>query len=172
VVGTSMTNVALEAALGSDGIRLIRTDVGDRFIAREMEKGGWSLGGEPSGHVLFRAGSRPLVGDGLATALLLLGVMADRGALLGELVGDYRRAPQALLGIPVNGKPNLSSINGLQQATEEAESKLGTAGRVVIRYSGTEPLARVMVEGLDPVVVAAQAQALAAIVRREIGSHR
>jgi phosphoglucosamine mutase len=172
VVGTVMANVGLETVLTESGFRLLRTPVGDRHVGKAMVEGGFALGGEPSGHVLVRAGRRPLVGDGLVTALHVLRVLQDTGRRFSDLVGDLKPAPQALVNVRVVRKPRLLSLAPVRREVAEVERVLGSRGRVLLRYSGTEPKARVMVEGPD---AGAHAERIAEAVRAAIGntkSHR
>ena len=145
VVGTLMTNLALELALGRQGIGLKRTAVGDKYVLEEMLRSGLVLGGEPSGHIIFADLS--LAGDGLLTLLEILRLLSETQRPLGELVADFRPFPQLIRNVRVCEKPPLGSIAEVAQAIAECEGELGERGRVVVRYSGTEPLARVMVEG-------------------------
>jgi phosphoglucosamine mutase len=169
VVGTVMSNVGLERALRADGLELVRTDVGDRYVAHAMTTEGFALGGEPSGHVLVRSRRRPLIGDGLVTALLVLRVMTESRLALSHLARDLERAPQALVNVRVSRKPKLLGLRPVREATRETERVLGDRGRVLLRYSGTERLARVMVEGPD---APAHAERIAAAVRDAIGDER
>ncbi len=144
VVGTVMANLGLEVALKRAGIRLVRAAVGDRYVLEEMLRRGANLGGEQSGHIIFLDDSP--AGDGLLTALKVLTVMRERGVGLDELVADLKVFPQTLKNIRVREKPPLEKLPGVQKAIREAEAALGEKGRVVVRYSGTEKLLRVMVE--------------------------
>jgi phosphoglucosamine mutase len=168
VVGTVMTNVGLESAFRADGIRLVRTPVGDRHVAKAMQTEGFALGGEPSGHVLLRRGRRPLIGDGLATALLVLRVLRERDRTLGDMARDLERAPQVLINIRVRRKPDLLRLAPVRRAATEVETAMGDRGRILLRYSGTEPLARVMVEGPR---ARDHAEHIATAVRAAIGVH-
>jgi phosphoglucosamine mutase len=164
VVSTVMANYGLERHLAAHGIRLLRTKVGDRFVAEEMLRSGAVLGGEPSGHVLFFDASP--AGDGLLTTLRVLGVLAERGEPLSRAA--FEKFPQALLNVPVRRKPPLDEVPALERAVEAARRELGPDGRVLVRYSGTEPLCRVMVEGPDAGRVERLAAELAETVRREL----
>lgn len=164
VVSTVMANYGLERHLAAHGIRLLRTKVGDRFVAEEMLRSGAVLGGEPSGHVLFFDASP--AGDGLLTTLRVLGVLAERGEPLSRAA--FEKFPQALLNVPVRRKPPLEEVPALERAVEAARRELGPDGRVLVRYSGTEPLCRVMVEGPDAGRVERLAAELAETVRREL----
>ncbi|MEN8148418.1 MAG: phosphoglucosamine mutase [Planctomycetota bacterium] len=169
VAATVMSNLGLEQSLKSIGARLVRTPVGDRYVVEEMDRGGFSLGGEQSGHLIVRRGKR-MVGDGLETALHLLAARQRAGDPLSRLGGCFVRAPQRLINIPVRERPPLEELPEVSDAVRKAKEDLADEGRVVVRYSGTEPVARVMVEAIDPERMAAAAEGIAAIIRREIGS--
>ena len=145
VVATTMSNMGLEVALERSGIRMLRAPVGDKYVLEEMKNTGATLGGEQSGHIIFRDGDST-TGDGLLTALRVMEVMARSGRPLHELVGDLRVFPQAIKNVRVREKRPLDQIPGIAAAIESAEKELSGCGRVVVRYSGTEALARVMVE--------------------------
>jgi len=166
VVGTVMSNLGLERALESFGARLERVPVGDRHVARRMLEGDFVLGGESSGHVvLFGEGST--TGDGLYTALKVLDLAARQGRPLSTLA-VVRKFPQVLVNVPVPGRPVLETLPEVQEATRLVEERLGRV-RILLRYSGTQPLARVMVEGEDEEQVRWAAETLAAAVRRGVG---
>ena len=139
-----MTNLGLELALGRHGVGLKRTAVGDKYVLEEMLRSGINLGGEPSGHIIFSDIS--LAGDGLVTLLQVLHILAETGQRLGELVGGLKLFPQLIRNVRVREKPPLESIPGVSRAVEHCRKEMGERGRVVVRYSGTERLARVMVE--------------------------
>jgi phosphoglucosamine mutase len=143
VVSTVMANFGLERHLASHGISLKRTKVGDKFVAEEMLKSGATLGGEPSGHVLFFDAAP--AGDGMLTALRVLDILNERGETLSQAA--FAKFPQVLLNVAVARKPPIESVAAIQEAIAAAERELGSDGRVLIRYSGTEPVCRVMVEG-------------------------
>ncbi len=145
VVATTMSNMGLELALKRLGIRMLRADVGDKYVLEEMQRVGASLGGEQSGHILFRDGEAT-TGDGLLTALRVMEIMVRSGKSLAELAGDLKVFPQVIKNVRVREKIPLAEIPGVQTAITEAERALDGVGRVVVRYSGTEALARVMVE--------------------------
>ena len=147
VVGTLMTNLALELALARQGIGLKRTAVGDKYVLEEMLRSGISLGGEPSGHIIFSDLS--LAGDGMITLLEVLRLLAETKQPFGELLRGYQPFPQLIRNVRVREKPPLESIPSVAKAIAECCLDLGERGRVVVRYSGTEPLARVMVEGAE-----------------------
>ncbi|MCZ6515380.1 MAG: phosphoglucosamine mutase [Acidobacteria bacterium] len=166
VVGTVMTNYGLEQGLRRQGIRLTRTAVGDKNVLEEMHRSGAKLGGEPSGHVIFS--DFATTGDGLVTFLMLLRIMAEEGKSLGELVADLRMLPQVIQNVGVKNKPPLDSVAPVRETLERCEEALGTRGRIVLRYSGTEPLVRVMVEAEDEDEVNRIAEQLAESVRRNL----
>jgi len=147
VVGTSMTNYALEKKLESDGVGLTRVAVGDRFIFEEMQRSGATLGGEPSGHIIFS--DFRLSGDGLLTTLKLAQAMVETTQSLDDLTRDWSPAPQMLKGVRVSQRVPLESMNRLQATMLDASAALNGYGRLVVRYSGTEPLLRVMIESDD-----------------------
>jgi len=167
VVGTSMTNLGLERALAAEGLALTRVHVGDRYVLEEMLRSGCNLGGEQSGHVIFLDDAT--TGDGLLTALKVAGLVALRGPL-DELVHGLKIFPQTIVNVQVRTKPPLDSLPEFPQALERATTALGNAGRIVVRYSGTEPKARVMVEAEREEDVAFWAEALASAIRSAIGA--
>ncbi|MDI6733572.1 MAG: phosphoglucosamine mutase [Planctomycetota bacterium] len=145
VVGTIMTNSALENTLAQHQIKLVRTPVGDRYVLEKMLKGGFSLGGEPSGHIIFSDYSKN--GDGVVTALMVLKIMIEQDKSLNELSKGLVKYPQIIVNVPVKSKPPLENIKPLQKKIREVERSLSDKGRLVIRYSGTESLLRIMIEG-------------------------
>jgi phosphoglucosamine mutase len=147
VVGTSMTNYALEQMLGKLGIGLTRVAVGDRYIFEEMQRSGALLGGEPSGHIIFS--DFRLSGDGLLTTLKLAQAIVETGQSLDELTRDWVPAPQLLKGVRISRRIPLEQMTALQSAMRDANALLKECGRLVVRYSGTEPLLRVMIESDD-----------------------
>jgi phosphoglucosamine mutase len=163
VVGTVMSNFGFELAMKQAGINLIRSPVGDRYILERMVADGYVLGGEPSGHLIFL--NYHTSGDGLITGLQMLKLMKRTGEKLSQLAKCMTAVPQVLLGIKVPHKPNLESIPQLQQAIEAGKIRLNGTGRVLVRYSGTEPLVRVMVEGQNDSVIQEVAQELAGVVK-------
>jgi phosphoglucosamine mutase len=142
-----MTNYALEKMLNAEGIRLTRVAVGDRYVFEEMQRSGAPLGGEPSGHIIFS--DFGLSGDGLLTTLKLAEVMAESGRGLDELTRDWMPAPQLLKGVRVTRRVPLGEMAELQAVMRSANAALEGRGRLVVRYSGTEPLLRVMIESDD-----------------------
>jgi phosphoglucosamine mutase len=159
VVGTVMSNLGLELALKARGIRLLRTDVGDRYVVEAMLKGGYTLGGEQSGHVIFL--NQTTTGDGILSALRVLAVMLRQGKPLAELAGCVHKCPQTLINVMVKEKKDLKTVPQARQAIQEAENRLGATGRLLVRYSGTEPKLRIMTEGEDESLIQAVAQELA-----------
>ena len=167
VVATTMSNMGLESALKRDGIRMLRAPVGDKYVLEEMRKSGASLGGEQSGHILFQG--RGTTGDGLLTALLLLDIVHRSGKSLDELIADLKTFPQTIVNVRVREKKPLESIPAVQSTIRTAEQELEDSGRVVIRYSGTEALARVMIEAEDESAMRRHADAIAGAIRTELG---
>jgi phosphoglucosamine mutase len=173
VVGTVMSNLGLRRELAAKGIRLEQTPVGDRHVAARMREGGFALGGEPSGHVLFRPDrSAPdhLVGDGLWTALTILSLPGIRKHGASASMASFEHFPQLLLNVPVREKPPLEEVEAIERARRAVVDELGDDGRVVLRYSGTESLCRVMVEAPDEDRVRRHAEAIAAAVRDTLGA--
>lgn len=168
VVATVMSNIGLEVALRSRGIKLMRTDVGDKYVLEELIRGGAVLGGEQSGHLIFPRLS--LAGDGMITTISLLRAMRDYDKTLGELTSGFQRYPQVLVNVRVREKRPFADLAAVQQLAHEVERKLGDRGRLLLRYSGTESLARVMIEGESESEVKAQANALAEAIRDELGA--
>lgn len=167
VVATTMSNMGFEAALGRSGIRMLRAPVGDKYVLEEMQKSGASLGGEQSGHILMPA--KATTGDGLLTALMVLDVVHRSGRTLGELVADLKNFPQVILNVRVREKKPLADFPSVVEAIQAAETELHGTGRVVIRYSGTEALARVMIEAEDESRMRYHAEAIADAIRNELG---
>lgn len=168
LVATVMSNVGLELTMKQAGIRLIRTPVGDRYVLERMLKEGYNLGGEQSGHVIFL--DYNTTGDGLITALQVLCLMKKTGKRLSELAAGIPMLPQVLINVRVKEKKDLSSLPGYSNRLSDVQEKLKDAGRVLIRYSGTEPLARIMMEGQDLREIEGMALELADIIRRQIGA--
>jgi phosphoglucosamine mutase len=168
VVGTLMTNLALEIALAGHGIGLKRTAVGDKYVLAEMLRSGINLGGEPSGHIIFAHLS--LAGDGIITLLEVLRVMAETRQPFEELTRSFKPFPQIIQNVRVKEKTPLESIPEVSRAIAQCRSEIGDQGRVVVRYSGTEPLARVMVEGAEAAVVEYQAARIAHAIDSALGT--
>jgi len=168
VVGTLMTNLALEHALARCGIGLKRVAVGDRYVLEEMLRSGYNLGGEPSGHIIFADLS--LAGDGIITLLQMLRILGETGASFTEAVSGLQQYPQVICNIPVREKPPLESIPEVARTIEASTRELGGSGRIVVRYSGTEPLARVMVEAQDASAVERHAARITRAIDAAIGA--
>ncbi len=167
VVATTMSNMGLEAALARSGIQMLRAPVGDKYVLERMLATGASLGGEQSGHILFSG--RSTTGDGLLTALLVLDILHRTGKSLAELTSDLKTFPQVILNVKVREKKPLDTIPAIAKTIAEAEQALQGTGRVVIRYSGTEALARVMIEAEDERQMRHHAEAIAQAIRTELG---
>jgi phosphoglucosamine mutase len=163
VVATVMSNIGLEIAFRNNGIRMLRTPVGDKHVMEEMLAGGYALGGEQSGHVII-AEHLP-TGDGMATALAVLRVMVETGRELADLAGELKTFPQTLVNVHVNRKTPVADMPDVQRAIDRVERALQGRGRVLVRYSGTEPLLRIMIEGEDQATVQAWAEEIADAVR-------
>jgi phosphoglucosamine mutase len=168
VVTTVMANLGLDQALEAVGIRVIKTQVGDRNVFEEMQRLGANLGGEQSGHLLFL--DHAPAGDGILSALALLSVAAETGEPLAALAAVMRKFPQVLVNVPVKSKPPIDSITGVSERVKAFEREMDGRGRVLIRYSGTEPLARVMIEGADGVRIRAMADDLAGLIGSQLGT--
>ncbi|HEU4595400.1 MAG TPA: phosphoglucosamine mutase, partial [Pyrinomonadaceae bacterium] len=168
VVATVMSNLGLELALRARGIELRRTDVGDKYVLEELLRTGASVGGEQSGHIIFPGLS--LAGDGLVTAIALLRVMRETGRQLHELVEGFERYPQVLTNVRVREKLPFEEVEEIARYARETEAQLGARGRLLLRYSGTEPLARVMIEGQRQDEIERLADGLAAVIRQSLGA--
>ena len=166
IVATTMSNMGLEAALGRSGITMLRAPVGDKYVLEQMQSTGASLGGEQSGHILFAG--RSTTGDGLLTALLVLDILHRAGRSLAELTSDLKVFPQVIVNVRVREKRPLDTIPLVAAAIAAAEQALATSGRVVIRYSGTEALARVMIEAENEALMRHHAEAIANAIRAEL----
>src|SRR5262245_5135108 len=167
VVATVMSNLGLERALGELGLELVRTQVGDRYVVEEMRRSGYNLGGEQSGHVVFL--DHNTTGDGLLTALQVLAIQRRKERPLSELTRCIERFPQILLNIDVAEKRPIEQLPAVLRRIQQVEADFAGRGRVLIRYSGTERKARIMVEGDDEERVRAAAEDLAATLRRALG---
>jgi phosphoglucosamine mutase len=167
VVATTMSNMGLEAALKRSGIRMLRAPVGDKYVLEEMLATGAALGGEQSGHILFSG--RSTTGDGLLTALLLLDILHRSGKTLAQLTADLKTFPQIIVNVKVREKRPLDTIPAVAAAIAAAEDALADSGRVVIRYSGTEALARVMIEAESEALMQQHANAIADAIRNKLG---
>jgi phosphoglucosamine mutase len=167
VVATTMSNMGLEAALKRSGIRMLRAAVGDRYVLEMMQKERAALGGEQSGHILFP--HLATTGDGLLTSLVVLDLIARTGKTIEELTADLKVFPQVIVNVKVREKKPLEAIPAIAERIREAEAALADSGRVVIRYSGTEALARVMIEAESEELMRRHAEAIADAIRAELG---
>ncbi|HSN85478.1 MAG TPA: phosphoglucosamine mutase [Thermoanaerobaculia bacterium] len=168
IVATTMSNLGLERALDREGIGIARCNVGDRYVVETMRKEGILLGGEQSGHIV--QSHLASTGDGLLTALQMARLAHDSGRPMSEMLAGFRRYPQVLKNIRVARKPDLSTVPSVAAAAQSVEDRLGADGRLVLRYSGTEPLARVMIEGPDQPTIEAMAAELIGVIQGELGS--
>ena len=169
VVATTMSNMGLELALKRSGIRMLRANVGDKYVLEEMQRVGATLGGEQSGHILFRDGEAT-TGDGLLTALRVLEIVVRTGKPLAELVGDLKVFPQVIRNVRVRQKTPFAEIPAVQTAIAAAEGELAGNGRVVVRYSGTEALARVMIEAESKDQMDRLAESVVGAIRSALGA--
>jgi phosphoglucosamine mutase len=167
VVATVMSNIGLELALREAGIALRRTQVGDKYVMEELLRDGFSLGGEQSGHVIFT--DYLFTGDGLATALAVLGVMAKTGKRLSVLAAGMVAYPQVLVNVRVRDRKDLATVSPVAAVIQTVEQKLSGHGRLLVRYSGTEPLVRIMLEGRDRDEISGWANEIAEKVKAELG---
>lgn len=167
IVATSMSNLGLERALARRGIAVVRCGVGDRLVVEAMRAKGIQLGGEQSGHIVRL--DLAATGDGLLTAAQIAALVHGAGQPLSALLGDFRRYPQTLVNVRVARKPDLATLPRVTAAARDVESQLGDDGRLVLRYSGTEPLVRVMIEGPDQETIETLAGGLAAVLAEELG---
>jgi phosphoglucosamine mutase len=167
VVATTMSNMGLEAALKRSGIEMLRAAVGDKYVLEQMITTGAALGGEQSGHIIFTG--RSTTGDGLLTALLLLDIIHRSDKSLAELVADLKVFPQVIVNVKVREKKALEGIPAIVAAIRAAETELADSGRVVIRYSGTEAFARVMIEAESEPLMRHHAESIAAAIQTELG---
>jgi phosphoglucosamine mutase len=168
VVSTVMSNLGLEKALEADGIAMLRTPVGDKYVLEEMVRRGAALGGEQSGHVIFR--EYATTGDGMLTALRVFEIARRAGIGLDELTADMKVYPQRLVNVRVKEKKALAELPSVAEEIRQVEEAFAGTGRVLVRFSGTEPLARVMVEGPDLERVESFSERIAEAIRREMGS--
>jgi len=168
VVATTMSNMGLEAALKRSGIRMLRAPVGDRYVLERMQKEDAALGGEQSGHILFPHLATTC--DGLLTSLVVLDLVARSGKSINELTADLKVFPQVIVNVKVREKRPLESIPAVAAKIRVAEEELKDSGRVVIRYSGTEALARVMIEAESEEAMTRHADAIAEAIRVELGA--
>lgn len=166
IVATQMSNLGLDVALKANGIQVLRTDVGDKYVVEEMRKRGLSLGGEQSGHIIHLDHST--TGDGCVAALNVLAVMKSKGKKLSQLKKIFKEYPQVLINRKVKFKKPLEELTGFQSMLKDVELKLGSEGRTFIRYSGTEPVIRVLVEGKDRRLIGKCAEDLASYLQKEL----
>jgi phosphoglucosamine mutase len=169
VVATTMSNMGLEIALRHSGIRMLRANVGDKYVLEEMMKTGATLGGEQSGHIIFRDGEAT-TGDGLLTALRVMEVMARSGRALADLIKDLKVFPQRIQNVRVREKVPFDKVPAISAAISEAQRELDGNGRVVVRYSGTEALARVMIEAESQEKMNALTDSIASAIRTSLGA--
>lgn len=167
VVATVMSNIGLEIALRERGIELVRANVGDRYVLEELLARGANLGGEQSGHIIFPDIS--LAGDGIITAIEVLRAVGDSGRTLAELAAGLQTFPQVLVNARVSSKPELDTLPAVRAEVERLENEMAGRGRLLVRYSGTENLARVMIEGEDQAKIEEQANRLAQVIQKAIG---
>lgn len=168
VVGTKMSNMGLEVALASKGIKLLRTDVGDRYVIELMRKEGLNLGGESSGHIIFL--HHTTSGDGTLAALRVLSIMVQQGEPLSKVRSIFTAFPQVIVNVHVREKRPVERLERVTAAIEKVNRELGKRGRLLVRYSGTENIARVMVEGEDEQRIREFAESIAAAFETEIGA--
>ena len=166
VVATVMSNIGLEVALNSRNIKLLRTSVGDKYVLQSLLETNSSVGGEQSGHIIFPGKS--LVGDGMMTALFLLEVLFETGKSLSEITAGFTRFPQILVNVKVKEKRPFEEVAQIVEASKQLEAELGAKGRLLLRYSGTENLARVMIEGENQTDIERQANWLASIIKEAL----
>jgi phosphoglucosamine mutase len=167
LVATVMSNLGLELAMRQAGGRLLRSAVGDRYVMEKMISGGYNLGGEQSGHIIFL--DHNTTGDGIISALQVLSIMKQSGKALSELAACMKTYPQVLVNVRVKERRDLTSIPEIAKRMTEIEKKLDGTGRILVRYSGTEPKVRVMIEGEDQSEIKALAEDLAGIIREKLG---
>lgn len=167
LVATVMSNIGLELALESRGVEMLRTDVGDKYVLEELLRTGASLGGEQSGHIIFPHVS--LAGDGMMTTLFLLRAMRETGESLETLSAGFTRYPQVLVNVHVREKRPLDEVAEIAEEARRTEAALAGQGRLLLRYSGTEPLARIMIEGQSQNEIEQLAQKLATVIERALG---
>jgi phosphoglucosamine mutase len=168
VVATTMSNMGLEKALKQSGVQMLRASVGDKYVLEKMLETGAKLGGEQSGHILFMDGEST-TGDGLLTALRVLELVARSGKPLHELVADLKEFPQVIRNVKVREKLPMEQLPAVMQAIRAAEAELDGNGRAVVRYSGTEKLARVMIEAESEELTKKHVEAVASALQKELG---
>jgi phosphoglucosamine mutase len=168
LVATIMSNCGLDAAMEAKGGKLVRAGVGDRFVIQEMRKGGFNFGGEQSGHIV--CGDYLMTGDGIIAGVEVLKIMVETGKPLSELRRCLTKFPQVLLALPVREKPPVAELTEAQALLKETEETLGSAGQVLLRYSGTEPKIRLLIEGKDADYIQARADQISAAIVAQIGA--
>jgi phosphoglucosamine mutase len=166
VVATQMSNFGLEKLMTKHGIKVVRTDVGDKYVVDEMRKNGYCLGGEQSGHIIFLDHST--TGDGCIAALNVLAVMKRTGQSLSELNEEMQDVPQVLVNTRVRRREELSKIPGYTALVQEIEKKIEGEGRLFVRFSGTEPVIRVLLEGPDRQAISKYAEQIASLLEKEL----
>jgi phosphoglucosamine mutase len=167
IVATVMSNIGLEVALKSKNIELLRASVGDKYVLEKLLETGSAIGGEQSGHIIFP--ERSLVGDGMLTTLFVLEALQENGKTLSEMTVGFTRFPQTLVNVKVREKVPFEKVSEINEAKNQIENELGGEGRILLRYSGTENLARVMIEGENQSEIEAQANRLAEIIKKSLG---
>jgi phosphoglucosamine mutase len=166
VVATQMSNFGLDKLMNQHGIKVVRTDVGDKYVVEEMRRNGYTLGGEQSGHIIFLDHST--TGDGTIAALNVLAVMKRTGLKLSQLNEKMEDVPQVLINTRVRRREDLEKLAGYNELIASTEAKLKGEGRVFVRFSGTEPVVRVLVEGPDRVMIAKFAEEIASFLEKEL----
>ncbi len=167
LVTTVMSNAGLDVAIKNAGGKVVRTGVGDRYVVEAMREGDYNLGGEQSGHFIFR--DQNTTGDGIVSAVQLLGIMRSAGKPLSELRQMLQRLPQVQRNVRVSQKPDLTTVDSVESIVSEVKATLGDSGRILMRYSGTEPLLRILVEGQDEDYIAEQIDRIAVAAEAAIG---
>jgi phosphoglucosamine mutase len=167
LVATIMSNLALDEALSGEGGKVLRTKVGDRYVIETMMREGLNVGGEQSGHMIFR--DYATTGDGIVSALQILRIMIETGKPLSELKRVLKKYPQAQRNLKVREKPNLETLNPVQKLLKETEQRLNGKGRILLRYSGTEPKIRLLIEGRDEAMINGDADRIAGSIQELIG---
>jgi phosphoglucosamine mutase len=170
LVATVMSNIGLDIAMKKTGGKVVKTAVGDRYVAEEMLRHGYNLGGEQSGHMIFL--DHNTTGDGMISALQVLAIMQRTGKTLAELAEVMSALPQVLLNVRVEQRRDISEVPEVQKVITAAEKKLGDSGRVLIRYSGTEPLLRIMLEGQDKYQITELAHNIGAAIEKYLGGKK
>lgn len=167
LVATVMSNIGLDVAIKDAGGKVVRADVGDRYVVEEMRRGGYNMGGEQSGHIVFL--DYNTTGDGTLAALQVLKIMKERNKSLSELAKVMKPFPQTLVNVRVKEKMATDDIPGFSEAVKDIKASLGDKGRILVRYSGTEAVLRIMIEGRDKSSIKGMAEELSALVKKELG---